>query len=139
VDVGGDGAIAGHFHALMTRDFDVLADLRDGGDAVGFEVGGRVCGELLRDLFAERAEGFVAGHEVCFAVHFDEQAELSAGLDVLNDHAFLRIAISFLAGGRDALLAEDVHGDVENTIGFDERFFAIHQAGTGRFAELADI
>ena len=45
----------------------------------------------------------------------------------------------FLGVGRSfAFLAQNIYGGVEVAFGFDERFLAIHQTGTGCFAEFGD-
>ena len=44
VDVSGDHAVAGHFHARMAGNLDVLPNLRHRGFALGFEVRLRIGG-----------------------------------------------------------------------------------------------
>jgi len=139
VNVGGDESAAGDFHPVMARDLDVLADLGHGRNAVGFEIGRRIIRELLGDLLAERAEGFVAGDEVGFAIDLHEQAEFAVGLHVADDDAFFRVARGLLAGGGDTFLAQVVHGGIKTAVGFDERLLAVHETGAGDFAEFGDI
>jgi hypothetical protein len=57
----------------------------------------------------------------------------------LHDDAFFRVAPGFLAGGGDALFAQDVHGVVEVAGGFHKRLLAVHQTCAGHFAEFADV
>ena len=58
---------------------------------------------------------------------------------MLGNDALVRRAAGLLLGGRDALLAQIIHGGFDVALRFDERLFAIHQAGTGHFTELADV
>jgi hypothetical protein len=119
--------------------FYVLPNLCHDGDAVGFQVPRSDCSELLRDVIAERAEAVVLGDKIRLAIDFHQHADFCARRDVLGDDAFVRGAARFFFGGRDAFFAQIFHGDFDVAFCLDERFFAIHQARAGHFAELADI
>ena len=139
MDVGGDEAVAGDFPAGVAVEADVLADLGDGGDAVGFQVSRRAVGDLLREVIAEGLELVVLGDEVGLAVDFEEDADLGAGGDVLGDDAFVGGAVGLLRGAGDAFLAEPVHGEIEVAVVLSEGFLAVHQACAGHLAQLADV
>jgi hypothetical protein len=103
----------------------------------GFRLGpGR---QLAADLVGESAEDLVAGDEIGFAVDFHQDAGPGAGLDVLGDDAFLGCAGGFFGGGGLPFLAQEVHGGLDVALGFGQRFFAVHQARAGHFAQLAYI
>src|SRR5581483_10660492 len=119
VDVGGDHAVAVDFEADGAGDLDVLADLGDGGDALGFErFDGGLAGEFAGGFIAKGLEGFVARDEVGFAIDFDEDADFGAGLDVLGNNAVLGLAGGFFGGGGDAAFAEKIHGGIDAALGF---------------------
>ena len=138
VDVSGDESVAGNFDARVTGDLDVLANLRHDGDAVGFDVRVRIRRKFLCDVVAESAEAVVLRDKIRLAIDLHQHADFGAGRDVLGDDAFVRRAIRFFRGGRDAFFAQIFHGGFDVAFGLDERLFAIHQARAGHFAELAD-
>src|SRR5439155_21043763 len=138
MNVRGDQPVPAHFEALMARDLDVFPDLGDCGDPIRFEARLRIDGELPRNFIAERAERFVLRHEVRFAVDFDQDPDLVAGHDVLNDYAFPGFARGFALGGGHALLAQDVHRGAQVAFRLRERPFAVHQSGVGHFAQFAN-
>ena len=55
-------------------------------------------------------ERFGARHEVGLAVHFHDHADFSAGVNVVADEPFARLALRLLRGRGLALLAQDVDG-----------------------------
>ena len=138
VNVGGDHAVAGHFHPRVAGDLDVLANLGHRRFAVGFEVDLGIGGEPLGHVVGEGAEHLVAGDEVGLAVHFHEHAGAAVRGDVLGDDAFAGFAGGDLAGGQGAGLAQDVHGHVDVALGFGERLLAFHHAGAGHSAQFCD-
>ncbi len=99
----------------------------------------RICGKFFGDVVAERAEAVVLRDKIRLAIDFHEHADFRAGRDVLRNDAFVRCAVGFFCGGRDAFFAQIIHGDFDVALRLDERFFAIHQARAGHFAELADV
>src|SRR5437870_487444 len=46
--------------------------------------------DVERDVFHETAEIFVLGHEISFAIYFDEHADFALQMNVRSDDAFLR-------------------------------------------------
>ena len=62
-----------------------------------------------------------AGHEVGLAVHFDEDADAAAGMDVAADEALASFAARLLLGCGHATLAQQRDGLVQVTAGLLER------------------
>ncbi len=85
---------------------------------------------------AKLLESFGAGHEIAFAVDFDDHADFSAGMNVVADEALGGLARGFLGRGGLTLLAQDVDGLLDVGIGLDERGAAIAEAGVGPLPEF---
>ena len=93
-------------------------------------------GDMQGDVLHEVAEVFVLGHEIGFAIHFDEHADFALQMNVGGDNAFLGRARGFLARAGDAFRPQDRFGLFQIAASFGERALAIHNAGVGFFAEL---
>src|SRR5262249_40162705 len=93
-------------------------------------------GDVHGDVTDELAELLGARHEVGFAIHLEEHADLSFAMDVGSDRAFFRRAAGLLRGRGDALLAKVLDGLFEVARGFHERLLAVHHAGAGFLPEL---
>ena len=81
-------------------------------------------------------EGFGARDEIAFAIDFDDDADLSAGMNIVADQTFGGFARGFLGRGGLALLAEDVDGLFDVAFGLDEGSAAIAEAGIGALSEF---
>ena len=144
---------AGAFDLGELADLDMLAEQR-GGFFDGFLDGAFVArgGEHIVDAVGvdldgrgEHGVGEVdelrgLGHEVGLRVELDGIAGLAVGRvdDGGGDRAFLGLAAFTLAGGLDALGADDFlcAGDV--AFGFGERLLDVHHACAGLFTNLLD-
>lgn len=153
VDVGRQGALAGHDEAVGAADDDVLAggggdvgagglDRLTGGDLLGQQCGdvdraGRVgrAGDVLGDLLRERDEVVVAGDEVGVAVDLDEDAALAVGGDERLDGALGRLAVGELADLVAELDAQQLDGLLDVAVGLLQRLLAVHHAGAGALTE----
>ncbi len=137
MNIGGNHAVSVNFHSGMPRNFDVLADLGDHGDAVGLDVStAAVSRKFFCHVIGKSAEHFVSAHEVGFAIHFDKHPSASLWSDILGDNTFTRLASALGAGGSHPLLSEYVHGSLEVATGFGQSLFAVHHAGVGHFAKF---
>ena len=58
---------------------------------------------------------------------------------MLGNDALLGFTGRFFRGGNTSAFAQNIHSGREIAFGFDQRFFAIHQACAGGFAQLADV
>src|SRR5438477_1625764 len=139
MNIGCNHSVARDFHAMESGNADVLADLGNLRDAISFQIGFGVSGQPFGNIVAERAEVVVARDEISLAVHFHENADAGSRLNVLDNHTLVRFAASFLGGGSDPALTQEVDRRIEISIGFGERFFAIHQPRISHFAELAYV
>src|SRR5665213_1033639 len=139
VNVSRDETVAGNFQARVAGDLDVLAQLADGGFALGFAVRKKVSGDLPGNLVAEGAKRLVARNKIRFTVHFHQHAGLSAGRDELGDDAFAGFTRRLFRGARGAGFAEQIHGGLEVAVRFDERLFAFHHANARHFTEPGHI
>lgn len=91
------------------------------------------------DVLDELTEVIVAGDEIGFAIHLDQDADLPTHVDVGSDDAFFGFASSFLGGGKVEFFAEDFFAFFEVAFGFFEGAFAVHHARIGFFAEQFDV
>ena len=77
-----------------------------------------------------------AGHKIALAVHFQQNADLSPGVDVAGNDAFAGGAGCLLGGGGHATLAQHHDGLLQIAVGLGKGFLAVHHRGAGLFAEL---
>ena len=80
------------------------------------------------NVLHEYLEVFVLGHEVGFAVDFDHDADLAAGVDIAADSPF-RGSPARLWRQQPALLTQVIHGFLEITGAFLKGLLAIEHAG----------
>src|SRR5690349_12416948 len=66
--------------------------------------------DMHRDVLHERLKVRAACCKIGFAIHFDQNAMLSAGVNIVSDHAFSGNTGGFLLGGSQALLSQDDDG-----------------------------
>ena len=105
----------------------------------GFEIGAGIgWRSFVRSRRRRHWKLFVLRHEVGFAIHLDEHADLRAGQDRLCDDAFLGVAVRLFRGAGGAFLAEHIDRGFEVAIGFGEGALALHQTGVGFLAERFD-
>ena len=88
------------------------------------------------DRLAKGQEAVVLGHEIGFAIDFNQRA-CRAG-NVGRDHAFGGDARGGLAGLVAQLDAQDFFGFFKVAIGLGQCFFALHHWGVGLGAQLCD-
>ncbi len=97
----------------------------------------RIAGRNVHgDVVHEFLEVLGAGHEIAFAVDFDQHADLAAGVDVVADRAFAGHAGRLLGSDGYALLAQQDHRLFEVALGFGQSLLAIHHGRSGFFPEL---
>ena len=77
-----------------------------------------------------------ARNEVGLAVHFHEDADLAAHVDVAADRALAGRAAGLLRRRREAALAQQGGGRFEVAVRFGQRGFAFHEAGAGHVAKF---
>jgi hypothetical protein len=87
-------------------------------------------------LFGERAEVLRAGDEVGLAVDLEEHGALHG--HVRHDQPFGSRAPGLGRRRGQALLAEDLPGLFEVSLGLHERLLAVHHSSTGFGAEVGD-
>src|SRR5207253_10241591 len=80
-------------------------------------------------------EVLVTCDEVCFAVHFDEHANLAA-MQIALHGAFLCFTLSALRSFRCTLRAQCINGLFHIAIGLLERLLTLHHPRAGPLAEL---
>ena len=95
-------------------------------------------GDMHGDIVRKLDERIGAGHEIGFAIQFDEHTDFSAGVDVAADEAFGGFASGFLGGRGLAFFSQDADGFFDVAIGFDEGGAAVRETGVGAFAQLFD-
>ncbi len=148
VHVMADGAVR-DMQPLRAAQRHVLADR---GDGVGDRVGDRAAAGVMRGLdrlgvhrgaLVERdredaahqsLEVVVAGDEIGFRVHFDDDAEI--GLDGDADEAVGGDAAALLGRLGEALLAQPIDGRFDVACGFAQRVLAVHHARAGLLAQV---
>ena len=126
--------------------------LADGGDGVGDRVGDRAAAGIMRaldrlgvdagalverdreDAAHQRLEVVVAGDEVGFRIHLDDDAEI--GLDGDADQAVGGDAAALLGRLGEALLAQPVDRRLDVAGGLAERVLAVHHARAGLLAQI---
>ena len=143
-----DGAVR-DMQPLRAAQRHVLADRGDGvGDGFGDRAAAGVMGGLDRfhldggalverdreNAAHERLEVVVAGDEIGFRVHLDDDAEIS--LDGDADEAVGGDAAALLGRLGEALLAQPVDGRFDVAAGFAERVLAVHHARAGLLAQV---
>ena len=93
-----------------------------------------------RDVHGDVVDQFLevlgARHEIAFAVHLDQHANLAAGMNVVGHRAFAGHARRFLGCDRHALFAQQDNRLLQVAFGFGQGLFAIHHGRSGFFAEL---
>ena len=153
VDVGHDLVAVGGLDDLEAADFDLLADLaRHVGHRLAdrtaalevervqrVEIGGALAEDDLGDLVGVAREVLVTSYEVGLGVHLGDHADrvVVGGGD--GDDAFGGLALGALVGHLLALLAEQLDGGVEVTVGLFEGLLAVHHPDAGGVAEALDV
>src|ERR671930_217504 len=87
----------------------------------------------------ERAEIVGPGYEVGLAVHLDERANASTGMNVAIHDPLAGLAACLLGYIRQAPLFEKLLGIARVTTCLLQRALAIHDACAGAVAELLDL
>ena len=95
-------------------------------------------GDVESNIFNERAEIFVFGHEIRLAVHFNEHAHFPLQVNVGGDDPFPRRARCFLARAGNSFAAQNRLRLFQIASRFSQRAFTIHHARVGFFAQLLD-
>ncbi len=118
---------------------DVLLALEvGGGDVVAADEARVDGGDVHGDVAEQLLEVVGAGDEVGLAVELEEDADLSAGVDVGSDCALIGGAGGLLGSRGHAALAEDDEGVFHVAFGFLEGLEAVAHGGAGLFAEFLD-
>ena len=86
--------------------------------------------------FTNSRKFFVLRHEIGFAIHFHQHADLALQMNVGSDDTFLRRAGGFFPGAGDAFRAQGRFGLLQIAARLSQRAFAIHHAGVGFLPEL---
>ena len=89
--------------------------------------------------FHERAEIGIFRNKIGLGIDLDDHTGLAVGRHFGVRNAFGRDAAGFLRGSRQTLFAQEVDGRVHVTVGCRQRFFAIHHAAAGFFAQRSNI
>ncbi len=96
-------------------------------------------GDVHREIAHQFLKIVGARHEVGLAIDFHQHAQLRAGVNVGSHRALLGGARRFLAGGRDAALAQHDFRFGEISLCFGQSALALHHSGSGTFAELLSL
>ena len=100
---------------------------------------GRRGGDVHRHILDEVVEVVGPRNEVRLAVHFHEDADLAAHVDVAADGTLRRGPAGALRGLRQSALAQQGHRLFHVAVGFGERGLALHHAGARLVAKLFDL
>ena len=92
--------------------------------------------DLHRQIVHQLLEILGAGHEIGFAVHFDQHAQLRAGMDVAPMTPCLVVRAAFFAADAMPRLRKITSASDEIALGFDQRALALHHPRSGAFPEL---
>ena len=95
-------------------------------------------GDVHREVAHQFLKIVRAGHEIGLAVDFHQHAQLRAGVDVGANQSLLGGAGRFLAGRRDAALAQHDFRFGDIPLRFGQSALALHHSGSGTLAELFD-
>ena len=87
-------------------------------------------------VVAQVAEIIGTRHEIGFAIHFDEDANFPAGMNIMADHAFGGLPRRFLLRGGLPFFSQDVNGALHIAFGFHQRRAAIGKSCAGAFAQI---
>ena len=141
----------GHSEALRATQRHVFTD---GGDGVGDRLSHRAAARVMRaehlrrvdvgrmverdrkHAAHDRLEVIVAGDEIGFGIHLDNDADIV--LDGDADKAFGRNPPALLGGFGQALFAQPVDRRLDVAVGLAQRILAIHHARAGFFAQILD-
>ncbi len=92
----------------------------------------------LHDPPGEPEELLVLGHGLGLAADGHDRPHACSSI-AGEDATFGRLPPGPLCRGREALLAEELGGLVEITLGFHERPLGVHHRGAGHVAQLLDL
>jgi hypothetical protein len=95
-------------------------------------------GDVHGHIVAEQLEGIGAGHEIAFAIDFDDHADFAAGMNVVADEAFGGFARGLFGRGGLAFLAKDVNGLLNVAGGFHQSGAAITETSGREFSQFLD-
>ena len=123
--------------SLRAVDLLLALDVR-GGDVLAANVARVGSGDVHGDVAEQLLEVRGAGDEVGLAVELDEDADLSAGVDVGSDRALVGGARGLLGSRCHAALAEDDERLLHVALGLLQRLQAVAHGGAGLFAEFLD-
>jgi len=140
VDVGGEHLVVVRLEARGADDLDVLTDPGDEVDALFLEAldgVGAVLFDCVDDLLCEAEELVVLGDGLRFRADGDDRSVRV--LDARDDAALRHLAAGALGCGREALLAQELRGLFEVSLGFHERALRVHHRSSGHVAELLDL
>ena len=97
----------------------------------------RICrGDMHCDIAHQFLEIIRARDEIRLAIHFNQDAQLGARVDVCSHGSLLGGARRFLAGGGNAALAQHYFGVGDISLCFCESALALHHSSPGSLAEL---
>ena len=110
-----------------------IACLRHVFPAYPFRIG---CGDVHGHFLDEVLERLGPRHEVGFAVHFNEHADLAAHMDVAADEPLRRRAARPLGRLRQSALAQQRRRFFHVAVRFGERGLALHHPRASLVPEL---
>src|SRR5246127_1513411 len=93
-------------------------------------------GNMHRHVVAKALKILRARHEIAFAIHFHQHADLSPRMNIRADKPFGRGALCFLRRRRLSLLAKNVDGLLHVSLRFNQGFAACGEARARAVAQL---